>query len=81
MYLARNDFWGKTFAISLLDLPFSISPVITGARQLGVPAGRLGPSCKGGAWQRGGPAGLPRSLRLCLPARGAASCHAEPGLA
>ncbi|KAL4430652.1 hypothetical protein ABPG75_005908 [Micractinium tetrahymenae] len=30
MYLARNDFWGKTFAISLLDLPFSISPVITG---------------------------------------------------
>ncbi|PSC74497.1 sulfate ABC transporter permease subunit [Micractinium conductrix] len=30
LYLARNDFWGKTFIISLLDLPFSISPVITG---------------------------------------------------
>lgn len=30
LFLARNDFRGKTFAISLLDLPFSISPVITG---------------------------------------------------
>jgi sulfate transport system permease protein len=30
LFLARNEFWGKTFAISLLDLPFSISPVITG---------------------------------------------------
>lgn len=31
LFLARNDFPGKAFAISLLDLPFSISPVITGA--------------------------------------------------
>ncbi len=32
LVLARNkDFWGRTFLISLLDLPFSISPVITGA--------------------------------------------------
>jgi sulfate transport system permease protein len=30
LFLSRNEFWGKTFAISLLDLPFSISPVITG---------------------------------------------------
>lgn len=30
LFLARNDFRGRTFLISLLDLPFSISPVITG---------------------------------------------------
>jgi sulfate transport system permease protein len=30
LFLARNDFWGKTFLITLLDLPFSVSPVITG---------------------------------------------------
>lgn len=28
--LARNDFPGKPIAISILDLPFSISPVVTG---------------------------------------------------
>jgi hypothetical protein len=34
--LARNkDFPGRTFLISLLDLPFSISPVITGACWVG----------------------------------------------
>ena len=30
LFLARTEFKGKTFAVSLLDLPFSISPVITG---------------------------------------------------
>ena len=35
LLFARNDFPGKTFAISLLDLPFSISPVITGAARCG----------------------------------------------
>lgn len=30
IFLARNDFPGKVFAISVLDLPFSISPVVTG---------------------------------------------------
>lgn len=90
MYLARNDFWGKTFAISLLDLPFSISPVITGARQLGVPAGRLGPSCKGGAWQRGGQLcshaasgsvcwhGEPRAVTLSLASHDPLFCRARP---
>ena len=29
--LTRNEFWGKTFVMSMLDLPFSISPVVTGA--------------------------------------------------
>ncbi|CAD7700640.1 unnamed protein product [Ostreobium quekettii] len=28
--IARNDFFGKSFLISLLDLPFSISPVVVG---------------------------------------------------
>ena len=28
--LSRNEFKGKTFVISMLDLPFSISPVVTG---------------------------------------------------
>ena len=28
--LARNDFPGRTLVISVLDLPFSISPVVTG---------------------------------------------------
>lgn len=30
IFLARNDFRGKEFLIALLDLPFSISPVVTG---------------------------------------------------
>lgn len=30
LMLARNEFPGKSFAISVLDLPFSISPVVTG---------------------------------------------------
>lgn len=30
IFLSRNDFPGKVFAISVLDLPFSISPVVTG---------------------------------------------------
>lgn len=28
--IARNEFRGKTWVMTLLDLPFSISPVITG---------------------------------------------------
>ena len=28
--LTRNEFWGKTFVMAMLDLPFSISPVVTG---------------------------------------------------
>jgi sulfate/thiosulfate transport system permease protein len=28
--IARNQFWGRAFVISLLDLPFSISPVVAG---------------------------------------------------
>ncbi|CAL5228594.1 g11755 [Coccomyxa viridis] len=28
--ITRNEFWGKTFVMSMLDLPFSISPVVTG---------------------------------------------------
>lgn len=34
MQLTRNEFWGKTFVMSMLDLPFSISPVVTGASLL-----------------------------------------------
>ena len=30
--LTRNEFWGKTLVMSMLDLPFSISPVVTGAQ-------------------------------------------------
>lgn len=30
MILAKEDFWGRPFVISLLDLPFSISPVVVG---------------------------------------------------
>ena len=30
--LARNEFPGKTWVMTILDLPFSISPVITGER-------------------------------------------------
>lgn len=30
LFLSRNDFPGKVVAISILDLPFSISPVVTG---------------------------------------------------
>lgn len=30
IFLSRNDFPGKVVAISILDLPFSISPVVTG---------------------------------------------------
>ena len=28
--ITRNEFWGKTFVMAMLDLPFSISPVVTG---------------------------------------------------
>jgi sulfate transport system permease protein len=28
--LAKYDFWGKSFLITLIDLPFSVSPVISG---------------------------------------------------
>ncbi len=28
--ITRNEFWGKSFLVSLLDLPFSISPVVAG---------------------------------------------------
>ena len=28
--LVRSEFWGKTLVMSMLDLPFSISPVVTG---------------------------------------------------
>lgn len=28
--IARNQFWGRTLLISLIDLPFSISPVVVG---------------------------------------------------
>jgi sulfate transport system permease protein len=44
LFLARNEFRGKTFLISLLDLPFSISPVITGA-PAGARWGQLGRTC------------------------------------
>lgn len=30
LQLTRNDFPGKAFVLTLLDLPFSISPVVTG---------------------------------------------------
>lgn len=30
--LTRTEFWGKTLVMSMLDLPFSISPVVTGAQ-------------------------------------------------
>ena len=30
LVIARNEFVGKTWVMTLLDLPFSISPVITG---------------------------------------------------
>lgn len=29
--IVRNEFPGKTLVIAMLDLPFSISPVVTGA--------------------------------------------------
>ena len=28
--ITKFEFWGKTFLISLIDLPFSVSPVISG---------------------------------------------------
>lgn len=28
--ITRNEFWGKTLLVAMLDLPFSISPVVTG---------------------------------------------------
>lgn len=28
--ITRNEFRGKTFVMAMLDLPFSISPVVTG---------------------------------------------------
>ena len=31
IYIARNEFVGKTLMVAMLDLPFSISPVVTGA--------------------------------------------------
>lgn len=33
LQLTRNEFPGKTFVMSLLDLPFSISPVVTGTHK------------------------------------------------
>ena len=30
--LVRSEFWGKTLVMSMLDLPFSISPVVTGGQ-------------------------------------------------
>jgi sulfate transport system permease protein len=30
LQLTRSEFAGKTFAMAMLDLPFSISPVVTG---------------------------------------------------
>ncbi len=32
--ITRNEFPGKTFAMAMLDLPFSISPVVTGEQCL-----------------------------------------------
>ena len=34
--ITRNEFWGKTFVMSMLDLPFSISPVVTGTASTGL---------------------------------------------
>lgn len=34
LQITRNEFWGKTLVMSMLDLPFSISPVVTGAFML-----------------------------------------------
>ena len=34
--ITRNEFWGKTFVMSMLDLPFSISPVVTGTAPTGL---------------------------------------------
>ncbi len=34
--ITRNEFWGKTFVMSMLDLPFSISPVVTGTAFTGL---------------------------------------------
>ena len=31
LQLTRSEFPGKTFVMAMLDLPFSISPVVTGA--------------------------------------------------
>ena len=31
LVIARRRFWGRAALITLLDLPFSISPVVTGA--------------------------------------------------
>src|SRR5262245_27241025 len=28
--IAKYDFWGKSFLLTLIDLPFSVSPVISG---------------------------------------------------
>ena len=32
--ITRNNFWGKSVLISLLDLPFSISPVVAGVNDI-----------------------------------------------
>ena len=31
--ITRNEFPGKALLVAMLDLPFSISPVVTGARE------------------------------------------------
>ena len=31
LVIARRRFWGRSALITMLDLPFSISPVVTGA--------------------------------------------------
>ena len=39
LQITRNEFPGKTFAMALLDLPFSISPVVTGTLETLKPEG------------------------------------------
>lgn len=39
--LTRNEFWGKTFVMAMLDLPFSISPVVTGVALFSILHGML----------------------------------------
>jgi ABC-type sulfate transport system permease subunit len=36
LLIARNNFPGKTVLLAILDLPFSISPVVTGLMLVGV---------------------------------------------
>lgn len=49
IFLSKNNFPGKVFVISLLDLPFSISPVVTGGRGGGAGLGAGAPE---GGWHR-----------------------------